>query len=193
MSRLGKIILIAAGIVFAIALNTAVLGGIVVYRACTGGTAVVSIHEKQANGARLWIPVPVGLVTTALRLTPRHELPALDPEARRFLPAAQAAIRALEGAPDGVLVEVQDHGEHVVIAKRGGQFVIDVDNRDERVQVSVPAGSLRSLLDVAATLPVRSDVWRSSGLPGVPGAPEVPAPPARPAAPAPLEAGGDEV
>ena len=86
MSRLGKIVLITAGIVFAIALNTAVLGGIVVYRACTGGTAVVRIHEKQADGARLWIPVPVGLVTTALSFTPRHELPALDPEARRYLP-----------------------------------------------------------------------------------------------------------
>ncbi len=187
MSRVGKVVLITAGVLFAIALNTAVVGGIVVYRACTGGTAVVRIQEKQADGAHLWIPVPVGLVTTALRLTPRHELPALDPEARRFLPVARAAVEALEQAPDGVLVDVRDHGQRVSIVKRGGEFLIDVDDQDAHVEVSVPAGSLHTLLDVAASFPVRPDGEDAAG------PLSVPAPPSPPAPPAPPTLGGDEV
>jgi hypothetical protein len=49
-----------------------------------------------------------------------------------------AAIPALEDCPDGVLVEVIDESDHVRVKKDGGSIVVDVNDPDTVVHVSVP-------------------------------------------------------
>jgi hypothetical protein len=155
MARLGKVLLfLAAGFVVLVG-STTVLAGIAVYRVCRTGAAWVSVHEKGPSGTHVAIPVPVGLVRTAVAFTPRHELPQMDPEVQEFLPVLRDIARELERAPDGVLVEVDGPDERVLIEKRGGRFVIDVDSAGEHVTVTLPAGALEEITDVVTDLPVR--------------------------------------
>jgi hypothetical protein len=65
---------------------------------------------------------------------------------RDALPIIDAAIPALNDAPDGVLVEVKDPGEHVLITKHGGSIVVDVNDTDETVHVSVPLIAAQSAI-----------------------------------------------
>jgi hypothetical protein len=146
MSRSGKILLIGAGLVLALFFSVALLAAIVGYRVFHAGTAIVSVHEKKPNGTRLWLPVPVGLVDTALQFVPRSDLPRLDPEAQRWLPVAHAVVAEMERAPDAVFVEVVSPDEHVVIAKRNGRLVVEVESRHEDVRISLPAGAVAALL-----------------------------------------------
>jgi hypothetical protein len=151
MSRGVKVLLIAGGLLFALAFNATLLAGIVVYRAARQGTAVVKVHEKAPGGVRLSVPVPVALVNAALYLTPRGHVAPLDPEARRWLNVARVALAEIEDCPDAVLVEVRSPGEHIVVAKRGGELVVDVDNHGDSVQVTMPAGALDDILDALAS------------------------------------------
>jgi hypothetical protein len=151
MSRGVKVLLIAGGLVFALAFNATLLAGIVVYRAARQGTAVVKIHEKAPGGVRLSVPVPVALVNAALYLAPRGHVAPLDPEARRWLNVARVALTKMEDCPDAVLVEVRSPDEHIVIAKRGGDLVVELDDHGDNVEVSVPAGALDDILDALAS------------------------------------------
>jgi hypothetical protein len=65
---------------------------------------------------------------------------------REALPIIDAAIPALNDTPDGVLVEVRDPGEHVVVTKRGGSIIVDVNDPDETVHVSVPLIAAQSAI-----------------------------------------------
>jgi hypothetical protein len=62
-----------------------------------------------------------------------------------------AAIPALEECPDGVLVEVIDANDHVVITKAGGSLVIDVDDPGDTVHVAVPLAAAQSSLHQIAS------------------------------------------
>ncbi len=163
MSRGTKIVLIGAGLVFAVALNATLLAGIAVYRVARHGSAMVSVHEKQPGGARVSLPVPLGLVHAALHFAPRDEGLACDPELRRWLPAVRAVISEVGRAPDGPLVEVRTPDEHVVIAKRDGQITVDVDTAGESVAISVPPGGLDEILEaVSDRLPPPAPERRAS-------------------------------
>jgi hypothetical protein len=77
-------------------------------------------------------------VPTALHFVPRHNFADSSHDMRDALPIIDAAIPALNDCPDGVLVEVKDPGEHVLVSKRGGSIIVDVNDSDETVHVSVP-------------------------------------------------------
>jgi hypothetical protein len=90
--------------------------------------------------------VPLGLVETALEFVPRHKLPPIDAEARRWLPVARKALAEIDQAPDAIFVDVSSAEEHVVVAKRHGRLVVDVHSRAEDVHVSLPPGVLEDLI-----------------------------------------------
>jgi len=146
MSRSRKVLLIAAGVVGALFLSVGLAGAVVAYRVLHSGIAVVSVHESKPNGTRLWLPVPLGLVETALAFVPRHKLPPIDAEARRWLPVARKALAEIDHAPDAIFVDVSSAGEHVVVAKRHGRLVVDVHNSGQDVHVSLPPSALEDLI-----------------------------------------------
>ena len=110
------------------------------------GFIYVNVQEKQPGGTHVHVLVPAAIVPTALHFVPRHNFADSSHDIREALPIIDAAIPALKAAPDGVLVEVEDPSEHVMVTKRGGAVVVDVNDRDETVHVSVPLIAAQSAI-----------------------------------------------
>ncbi|MEE9234744.1 MAG: hypothetical protein V3U28_04810 [Candidatus Acidoferrales bacterium] len=141
----------AAATALGAALLVGGLAGTTVYRY---GAVKVYVEEKRPAGesVRLWVPGV--LVPAAMTFVPDRHLKKIPPEARRFLPALRVASEELARCPDFRLLEVKSRRQRVSIAKRDGALVIDVDNQDESVHVSIPLRLLASLaehLEEAAT------------------------------------------
>ena len=122
-------------------LGTAMLAGAAL---SSEGFIAVKVHEKKANGTHLTLIVPAALVPATLHFVPKSDLKDAGRDIRPYLPVIDAAVPALEDCPDGVLVEVRDPGEHVLIQKVGGSVVIDVNDHDDIVHVSVPLRAAQS-------------------------------------------------
>lgn len=103
---------------------------------------VVSIHvaEKGRFGERIYMVLPAGLVNVALALAPVGCLhnEVYDEEVLRWLPAVQAVVAELDNYEDVVLIEVDDDGETVRIAKEDGHLQVFVDSHDATVRVTIP-------------------------------------------------------
>ena len=127
-------------------IGVGVLGTVVAAGAALSseGFIAVQVHEKAANGTRLTLIVPAALVPGALHFVPKHHLKDAGHDIRPYLPIIDAAIPALEDCPDGVLVEVRDPGEHVLIQKIGGSVAIDVNDHEDIVHVSIPLRAAQS-------------------------------------------------
>jgi hypothetical protein len=123
-----------------------VLGTVMVAGAALSsqGFIAVRVHEKKADGTHLRLIVPAALVPATLHFVPKDNLKDAARDIRPYLPIIDAAIPALEDCPDGVLVEVTDPQEHVLIQKSGGSVVIDVDDHGDIVHVSVPLRAAQS-------------------------------------------------
>jgi hypothetical protein len=106
----------------------------------------VKVHEKP-DGANVNLYVPAALATAALHFVPNRDLRAHDSaELRSCLPMIDAAIPALYESPDGVLVEVRDARDHVVVQKIAGSIVVDVNDSEDVVHVSVPLRAAQSAI-----------------------------------------------
>ena len=128
-------------------LGTAIVAGAAV---SSEGFVHVRVHEKQANGANFNLIVPAALIPATLHFVPKEKLQHGSGDLRKALPIIDAAIPALEDCPDGVLVEVTDPGEHVMITKSGGSLVVDVHDAANDVHVSVPLRAAQSAVHVIA-------------------------------------------
>ena len=137
------------------------LGIGVVGAALVGGAALssegfiyVNVQEKEPGGTHFNVLVPAALVPTTLHFVPNHHLAEASRDLRPYLPAIDAAIPALDECPDGVLVEVVDPGEHVLVTKRGGSIVVYVNDAGETVHVSVPLRAAQSAMhEIAEATP----------------------------------------
>jgi hypothetical protein len=124
-------------------LGTALVGGAAL---SSEGFIYVNVQEKHPGGSHVNVFVPAALVPTALHFVPKHNFAASCQEMREALPIIDAAFPALSDSPDGVLVEVRDPGEHVLVTKHGGAIVVDVNDPDETVHVSVPLIAAQSAI-----------------------------------------------
>jgi hypothetical protein len=124
-------------------LGTALVGGAAL---STEGFIYVNVQEEHPGGTHVHVFLPAALVPTALHFVPRRHFMDSSHDMRDALPIIDAAIPALNDAPDGVLVEVKDPGEHVLITKHGGSIVVDVNDTDETVHVSVPLIAAQSAI-----------------------------------------------
>jgi len=132
--------------IFLAKLGVGVLGTALVAGAAVSseGFIQVRVHEKQPGGTNINLIVPAALATTALHFVPKHHLEHAPADLRQCLPIIDAAVPALRQAPDGVLVEVEDSGEHVVITKTGASVTVDVNDSGDIVHVSVPLRALQN-------------------------------------------------
>jgi hypothetical protein len=102
------------------------------------GVVVVDVHEGGPDGHHFVIPVPLFLAQAALTFAP-HEAKYIPCE--EFAPYQELSVRVLEElemAPDGLLVEVHDGGETVLIRKVGKNLQIDVESAGEEVHCTLP-------------------------------------------------------
>ena len=125
-----------------ITLATAGSAGALVYSA---GAIRVQVHEKHEGGENINLIIPAIIVPVGMSLAPEEALLEVSEEMRQVLPIIKAASAELARIPDGVLVEVRDRNDHVLIQKRGDSLVIDVETRDEEVHVSFPISMVVAL------------------------------------------------
>ena len=124
-------------------LGTALVGGAAL---SSEGFINVKVDEKEADGHHIHLIVPAALVPVGLRFVPRQNLAEAAQNLRDNMAIIYAALPALEQCPDSVFVEVTDPGEHVLVAKVGGSIVIDVNDADDVVHVSVPLRAAESAI-----------------------------------------------
>ena len=134
--------------IFLAKLGVGVLGTVVVAGAALSseGFIHVKVHEKQPGGDNINLIVPAAIVPVALHFVPRQNFARASSDLKEALPIIDAAIPVLQECPDGVLVEVLDPGEHVLVAKSGSSIVVDVNDHDDVVHVSMPLRAARSAI-----------------------------------------------
>jgi len=124
-------------------LGTALVGGAAL---SSEGFIHVRVDEKEADGHHINLIVPAAVVPAGLRFVPSQDIAEAAKNLRDNMAIIDAAMPALEQCPDGVLVEVTDPEEHVLIRKSGGSIVIDVNDSDDVVHVSVPLRAAESAI-----------------------------------------------
>lgn len=130
------------------AMATVVLGGAVL---CSEGFVTVRVKEHQPNGSHIFVVAPAMLAPIALRLAPRERLQEAEKQVRPYLPTIRVAAEELAKCSNATFVEVQSPDEHVRISKSWGAIVIDVDDKDETVHVSVPIRAVQSAIEELAS------------------------------------------
>ena len=124
-------------------LGTALVGGAAL---SSEGFIHVKVAEKAPDGTHINLLVPAAAVSMVLSFVPSDNLREASSQLREYMPIIDAAIPALRESPDGVLVEVRDANDHVLITKSGGSLVIDVTDPDDDVHVSVPLRAAQSAI-----------------------------------------------
>lgn len=115
----------------------------------------VKVDEREPDGHHINLIVPAALVPVTLKFVPRQHLADAAQNLRANMAIIDAAFPALEQCPDGVFVEITEPGEHIFVAKSGGSIVIDANDADDTVHVSVPLRAAESAIhEIAANLPM---------------------------------------
>lgn len=120
------------------------VGGVV----ANSSILLVSVHDGN-EGVRFTVPVPLTLAQVALAFAP-DEIKRVDipPEVVRYFPYLDRVVSELERIPDTLLVEVEDHGDHVQVYKEGETLRVRVRERaDTSVDVNVPLATVRAVVD----------------------------------------------
>ncbi|MEM7353521.1 MAG: hypothetical protein AAF657_22175 [Acidobacteriota bacterium] len=116
------------------------------------GTVTVSVHERGADGVRLYIPVPALLIDLVIFAAPRFMPDDALAEARReiapFRDSLEVLADEIESFPRGVIVDVQTPEEHIRVTKGWRSFEVAVDSDETDVRVSVPARLANGVLDL---------------------------------------------
>jgi len=134
--------------IFLARLGAGILGGALVGAAALSSEGFVRlrIDEKQPDSTHVNLLVPAALLTTAFRLVPDRDLARGSAELGPYLPLIDRLIPALAESADGVVVEVWDETDHVLVRKRADSLVVDVKGADDAVHVSVPLRAASSAI-----------------------------------------------
>jgi len=111
------------------------------------GTGLVVVDVKPSDGPRIVIPVPLFLAHAALGIAPQEAIEVDVPELGEYSDIAARLVAELRDCPDGVLVEVDDGGDHVLIEKVGDDIAIEVTSDHEDVSVRIPLAAASEILD----------------------------------------------
>ena len=146
MILLGKIGLTLVG--------TAVAGAGIL---CSEGMLEVNVVERQPESHHVFVIAPAMLIPIGVRFAPKEQMSKASAQVRPWLPTIRAALGTLRDCQDFTMVEVNQPGQHVRVAKTGGSVVIDVDDADETVHVSAPLRALSSAVEeIAEAAPAKN-------------------------------------
>ncbi len=113
---------------------------------CLSSSCVV-VDVRTSDGPRVIVPVPLFVARAALAFAPDEATHIEIPELDDYADVAEQIVDELLDATDGVLVEVHDGAEHVLIAKVGDEIEIDVDGDEEQVSVRLPLTVVADILE----------------------------------------------
>jgi hypothetical protein len=137
---------LALAIVLALGVLTFGTAGAAAYVWHRAGSVRVAVHDSGPQGVDLDLSVPAALVNAAIALCPLPVDLTTDEHVRHMLPVLLDASEHLASMPDAVIVDVDDQGDRVRIAKAGNDLVIRVISSGGRVEISVPIESVRRLV-----------------------------------------------
>ena len=143
--NLVKVLSVITVVVVGLSVAASFAAAVVVYRA---GMIVVNVSEKRPGGSKVHVIVPGILASLGMALVPHVELGKCSAHAAPFLPALDAAARELVRCDDGLFVDVEAHDAHVTITKSNGSLLIDVDDADATLHLSVPLQALTAVTSV---------------------------------------------
>lgn len=135
-------------LVLTLACGILILGSGIVLAASVvhSGMVTVKINESGPDGTRLYVPVPAILVHAGMTVLPALVEEDVWEEVRTDLgewaPVAAEVLRAVEDAPDAVLVEIENARESVRIEKDGRTLEIRVRDGKDSFEISLPASLL---------------------------------------------------
>ncbi len=139
-------------------LAATLVGGIFVYDM---GAVSLRVKAKRPGGDDIRLILPAAVAPVGVWLAPKAKLREAADESAPYLPALSIAAAELERLPDFTLVEVTSPREKVRIHKKSGHLVIDVDDVNETVHVSVPLKAARVVATQLASIS-REDVSEAS-------------------------------
>ncbi len=120
------VIALAAGLtLFAVA-------GVIVQQT---GLLIVDVKNRDH---RVFVPVPMILVTAGLNLIPVSARFDIPEEFNHHSDLLQAAANELLNCPDGPFVEVETRNETVLIEKVENNILVEVNTPDEQVHLQIP-------------------------------------------------------
>jgi hypothetical protein len=137
---------LALAILICLAVLVGGTAGATAYAWHRAGSIRVAVHEDRPDGVNLDFRLPGALVNAAISLCPVPTDLRMDEQMAEILPALRSMAESLADMPDAVLVDVDDHGERVRIAKVGRELIIKVIDRNERVEIAVPIESVRRIV-----------------------------------------------
>jgi len=117
---------------------------------CSEGMIEVNVVERQPEAHHVYVLAPAAVVPMAVHFIPSHEFGHASAELQPWMPTIRAALDQLREVDDVTLVDVTEPGQHVVVAKKGGSVVVDVNDRDETVHVSAPIRAISSTIEQVA-------------------------------------------
>lgn len=98
------------------------------------------VFVEEAEGATVKVNLPLSFVETAIKMVPDEEMR----DGRIMIEDEEITVAelrelwaSLEDAGDAHLVEVDDHGEKVLVRKSGGYLLVEVQEAGEAAQVNV--------------------------------------------------------
>ena len=110
-------------------------------------SGLVVVDVRPADGPRIIVPMPLFVVRAVLAFAPDEATHIEIPELDDYADVAEQIVDELLDATDGVLVEVHDGDEHVLIMKVGDEIEIDVDGDEEQVSVRLPLTVVADILE----------------------------------------------
>ena len=117
---------------------------------CSEGMIEVNVVERQPEAHHVYVLAPAAAVPMAVHFIPSHEFGHASAELQPWMPTIRAALDQLREVDDVTLVDVTEPGQHVVVTKKGGSVVVDVNDRDETVHVSAPIRAISSTIEQVA-------------------------------------------
>lgn len=106
----------------------------------------VVVDVRTSDTPRIIVPVPLGVARAALAFAPEQARHVKLPELENYADIAEEIVEELLDAPDGILVEVHDGNEHVVISKIGDDIEVSVDGDEEEVSIKLPLTAAAEIL-----------------------------------------------
>lgn len=143
-----KTLVIALGVYVGLALLTASIVGFWLTHA---GWACVRVTSSETTPASIAVVVPMAVAEAGIKVAGHGpaaaELRANLGEVKDLLPALEQLAEGLEEMPEGVLVNVHQNGDHVVIQKLGSKIRVEVESANgDHVRVEAPDQAPRRLI-----------------------------------------------
>jgi hypothetical protein len=106
---------------------------------------VMRVDEDHHDGRHVHVWVPAALVPMAMHVIPSRQLERAAAQASPWLPTLRALTKDLKKYPETILVEVEDHSQHVRVRTHQGKLLVDVTEPGEDVHVACPLAMMEDI------------------------------------------------